>query len=92
MVTSSDILVRVDSHVSAPLGEEVAMLDIDSGAYYLLDDIAAFIWARLAEPTSVTALVSALQEHYDVTAEQCNADVLRFLGHLHDKGLVRHGG
>jgi hypothetical protein len=90
VITPSDVLVRADRHVSAPLGEEVAMLDVDSGRYYLLDDIATFIWARLTDPTQVTSLMDALQERYDVTAEQCDADVLPFLGHLHDKGLVRH--
>ena len=66
------------------------MLDIDSGRYYLLDDIASFIWTRLADPRSVGALVSDLQERYEVTPEQLESDVLPFLAHLHDKGLVRH--
>jgi hypothetical protein len=90
VITSSDVLVRADRHVSAPIGEQVAMLDVDSGRYYLLDDIATFIWGRLTDPTQVKSLLSALQERYDVSPEQCDADVLRFLSDLHDKGLVRH--
>lgn len=68
------------------------MMDLGSGSYYLLDDIATFIWARLSHPTEVLSLVEALQERYDVAAEKCAADVLRFLAHLHDKGLVRQVG
>lgn len=68
------------------------MMDLGSGSYYLLDDIASFIWTRLSTPTDVLSLLDALQERYDVAAEQCAADVLRFLGHLHDKGLVRQVG
>jgi hypothetical protein len=90
VITPSDVLVRADHHVSAPLGEQVAMLDVDSGRYYLLDDIATFIWERLTAPTQVRALLDALQERYDVAPEQCDADALRFLAHLHEKGLVQH--
>lgn len=68
------------------------MMDVGSGSYYLLDEIATFIWARLSDPTEVLSLVDALQGRYDVAAEECAADVLRFLGHLHDKGLVRQVG
>lgn len=90
VITTSDVLVRTDDHVSAPFGEQVAMMDVGSGAYYLLDDIGTFIWARLSDPTPVRSLLDALQERYDVAAEECAADVLRFLGQLHEKGMVRH--
>lgn len=66
------------------------MLDIESGAYYLMDDIASYIWARLGDPILVKSLIDGLQERYDVTADECAREVLQFLGQLHDKGLVRH--
>jgi len=90
VITASDVLVRTGDHVSAPLGEQVAMMDVGSGAYCLLDDIGTFIWARLSDPTPVQSLLDALQERYDVAAEECAADVLRFLGQLHERGIVRH--
>ena len=88
-MTRSDVLVRTDRHVAAPLGETLAMMDIDAGTYYLLDDVAATVWSRLEQPTRVTDLVAELRESYDVEAEQCEADLLPFLSRLHEKGLVR---
>jgi hypothetical protein len=65
------------------------MMDIDAGKYYLLDDVAAFVWTRLAAPTSVEALVAELCSRYDVSSSRCEADVLPFLTELHQKGLVQ---
>jgi hypothetical protein len=88
-ITSSDVVVRTERHVSAPLGDVLTMMDIDAGMYYLLDDVAATVWAQLAQPTAVQDLVVALQRRYDVSADQCQSDVIPFLTQLHEKGLVR---
>ena len=80
--------MRNDEHVSASLGEALAMMDIDAGTYYVLDDVAATVWSRLAEPTTVADLLAALQSSYDVEAERCEADVLPFLSQLRERGLV----
>lgn len=88
-LATSDVLVRADHHVSAPLGEALAMMDVDAGRYYLLDDVAAAVWARLARPTPVAELLAELQRTYDVEPARCEADVLPFLRRLHEKGLVR---
>ena len=67
------------------------MMDIDRGKYYLLDDIASFVWTRLASPTSVGDLVAELCSRYDVAPSRCEADILPFLAELHEKGLVQQG-
>jgi hypothetical protein len=82
-------LQRSEELVSAPLGRELAMLNIDSGKYYVLDDVAAFVWERLAAPSTAAQLCAALQSRFEVTPAQCEADLLPFLQALHDKGLVR---
>ena len=91
MLERSAILRRTDDHVSAPLEEWLVMMDIDAGKYYLLDDIASFVWTRLAAPTSVGELVDELCSRYDVAPARCEADILPFLTELHEKGLVQQG-
>ena len=88
MIDRSAVLRRTEEHVSAPLEESLVMMDIDAGKYYLLDDIASFVWTRLAEPTSVADLVDELCSRYDVAPGHCEADILPFLSELHEKGLV----
>ena len=89
MLERTAVLRRTDDHVSAPLEESLVMMDIDAGKYYLLDDIASFVWTRLAEPTSVADLVDELCSRYDVSSSRCEADVLPFLTELQQKGLVQ---
>jgi hypothetical protein len=65
---------------------------MDTGKYFVLQEVAAFIWERLAEPATAAELCEALRQHYEVTPERCQADVLPFLQNAHDKGLLRHAG
>ena len=64
------------------------MMDIEAGRYYVLDPIASAVWSCLESPTRVADVVSELQTRYDVTAEQCEADVIALLEQMHDKRLV----
>ncbi len=89
MIGLDTLLIRSDAVVSAPMGEDVAMMDMDSGKYFVLADVAASIWERLSEPVRPAVLCEALTEVYDVPMEQCRADVLAFLENAHAKGLVR---
>jgi hypothetical protein len=89
MITPDTLLERNPDMVTAPLGNELAMMDVDTGTYFVLDDIAAFIWERLSEKTTLRALLDALQQQYDVAPERCESDVLPFLLKLHAKQLVR---
>lgn len=89
MLEPTAVLRRSNDHVSAPLDEWLVMMDIDAGKYYLLDDVAAYLWTRLEEPTPVSELVSGLCAQYAVAPDRCEADILPFLTQLHEKGLVQ---
>ncbi len=91
-LTLDSVIVRVDDVSSAEVDGELLMMRLESDAYFGLDDIGARIWALLAQPVSIGALVAALVREYDVTPEQCQRDVLRFLADLADKGLVHEPG
>jgi hypothetical protein len=89
MISPDTVLVRNETLVSAPMGSDVAMMDMDSGKYFVLHEVAAFVWERLAEPSTAAELCEALVGRYDVTVERCRAEVLPFLQNAHDKGLLR---
>lgn len=91
MITRSAVVTRRDDLVTAPVGEDLVMMDIDSGTFFTLDDIGTFVWSRLAGPTSVADLLDEIQHNYDVTPEQCEGDVLALLQQMHDRGLIDVG-
>ncbi len=88
-IARSAVLTQSSDVVAAPLGDETAMMDVDTGTYFVLDDVASVVWGELATPVAVEALLARLQEHYSVSAGACAEDVLPFLATLVDKGLVR---
>jgi hypothetical protein len=91
-LTVDTVIVRVDDVTSAEVDGELLMMRLESDAYFGLDDIGARVWALLAQPTRIGAVVAALVREYDVTPEQCQRDVLRFVGDLAEKGLVHEPG
>ncbi len=92
-VNSRTRLVVSDNQVSAsvaPSGEgEVVILGLKDGLYFELNDVGARIWHLIQSPTSVAELVAALLEEYDVTREQCEADVCSIAAELIDRDLAR---
>jgi hypothetical protein len=64
------------------------MMSVEHGSYYSLDSIATEIWRMLEGPVRVRELTERLRQRYDVPAEQCQADVLAFLGEMRENGMI----
>ncbi len=84
----NSVVSRAEGFSTAAVHDELMMLNVEQGAYYSLDPIAAEIWKILEQPMRVDALTEQLQKRYDVSAEQCQADVLEFLGKLNENGMI----
>lgn len=89
MITPATRVVRDSSLISASLGQEIAMLHVDSGRYFFLNDVGAAVWEHLESPTTAAALCSTLIAQYEVPPSQCEADVLSLLNTLLEKQLIR---
>jgi hypothetical protein len=86
-----DSVVRtVDSQVSSRLGDEVAILELDQGVYFGLNNTGAFLWNLMQEPVRVNEMHAALVEEFEVDADTAETDLLRVLGELRDAGLIEH--
>ena len=82
-------VVASDEQVSTALGDETVLLGMGDGVYYGLDAVGTRLWALLATPRRVSQLVGTITEEFDVTAEQCERDVLALLDELAKRRLVR---
>jgi len=81
-------VIRSNDPIAEPVDDELVMADIDRGKYYGLNDIATAIWQNLENKITVEDLCRRLCESYEVTPEQCSAEVLAFLKELETKNLV----
>ncbi len=89
MIDQDSIIVRTGDLVTAPMGDDLAMMDMISGTYFVLDKVAAVIWESIERPVAVRALCVQLRERFDVPEGRCEADVIPFLEKLALKNLVR---
>ena len=81
--------VTVPDHVIVrQLGDESVMLDMASGYYFGLDPVGARIWQLLSATSSLAEIVERLAQEYDVTPEQANSDLVRFVEELKANGLL----
>ena len=73
------------------LDDEVIAINLETGAYYALDGVAADCWVLSAAGGDVDELVVAITERYEVGESQARADITSFLEHLLTEGLVVTG-
>jgi hypothetical protein len=84
----TSLVRRSANQIGCDIGDEVVVLDLNSGIYYGLDDLGARIWSLIEQPASLAALREAITAEYEVDAETCERDILAFLDKMQVAGLV----
>ncbi len=75
--------------VQSKIGEEVVMLDMDSGFYFGLNSVASVIWGILANAIGFEALIDQLMTQFDVERSLCETDTKELLDQLLEKNIIR---
>jgi hypothetical protein len=86
---NTDVLVQCDGNIVSDMDGEKVMLSVRNGKYYNLGEIGGKIWDSIGTPASVQQVVDGLLPEYDVEPDICEEQVITFLQHLLDEGLVR---
>jgi hypothetical protein len=71
-------------------GERAVLLDLETGAYFGINRIGSRIWALLDENVTMDRLLADLATELEDAPENLEADVERFLGALHERGLISY--
>jgi len=87
-LTLDPVVTVASGLMSSEVDGELVMMDVERGAYYGLDPIAARIWAGIAEPVRLGDLCALLVAEYDIDKDTCEAEVLAFMTDLHSSGLI----
>jgi hypothetical protein len=88
-ITLETKLSRNGEILHAPVGaEEAVMMSIQAGRYYGLNAVASRIWDLLETPQTVAQLCGGIRQEFEVDAQTCETDVLKFARHLVDNGIV----
>lgn len=81
-----------DKEINVPYTEmdgEIAFLNIDTGNYYTVNKTGSEIWKQIDGIRSIDEIVTELMDTYDVTYEECHAQVTRYITMLHEGGLIK---
>ena len=86
---TSIALIRIGPHVRSLSDQDGAvLLDLQKGKYYSVNRIGARICSALSESVTRAQIVQKLREEFPISSEQLDKDVLTFLLHLQQKGLI----
>lgn len=88
IIDDQTLITRSPSLVAAPVRDETVMMDIPSGRYYGLDDIASDIWRRLEKPCRFGNLIRALAADYDADEAAIARDVAKMLSLMAENKVV----
>ena len=82
------IVVQVNGNIVSDMDGEKVMLSIKNGKYYNLGEVGGFIWECIQQPKSIGNVIEEVQASYNVTAEQCKAEIIPFLEMLKEESLI----
>ena len=89
MLTLNSIIQRNSEVLVAEAAQDLIMVNIASGYYYGLSDVARKIWEAIERPKRVSNLIDDLTANYNVSSSLCEEQTLAFLNALLDEGLLQ---
>ena len=75
--------------IQSRVGDEVVMLDVESGYYFGLNSVASVIWEMMKEKIELNTLVENLMKEFDVDKATCELDTLELLEEMKGKKIIR---
>ena len=75
----------VDEYILVPIHRDVA----DMECLYTLNEVGAFIWDCLSEPTKPVEIAEVISDSYEVESEEAMQDVEDFIDQMIGIGAVK---
>lgn len=83
------LVTRTAELIETEIDGDMVALDVERGTCFGFNATASRVWALLAQPMPVSALVTQLGEEFAVDPAECETDVAMLLETLQGQGLVR---
>ena len=88
MININNVVSRRNDIDTTDLNGEIVMMDLEKGRYFSLNGVGSRIWEIIEEPIGINKIVDSLLEEYDVSRNECEENVLEFLGKLDDANII----
>ena len=89
-ISLSSIVVRNETNfIANPIGDEIIILNIETGNYLGLNSVGSAIWDYLITPHSVAEIIDILMAEFDIDKETCLNQTLQYLEQIYTLGLLQ---
>jgi hypothetical protein len=83
MIDPQSLIARSPQLLSTALGNgDLALLSLSNEKYFSANPLGRRIWELLESPRTAAQLQTLIVTEYDVSAEQCKADLDQFLDQM----------
>ena len=82
-------ICKSEELIEAPLDESIALMSIENGKYYGLENVAKDIWNSIESPKTINQIVENLLSKYEVDREVCEKETLLFLEKIGAKSMIK---
>lgn len=82
------MIERKGDWLSARVGDEIMMMSPEHGKYIGVNEVGARIWELIETPSDAVTVYAELQREFDVSPEDCKAEVDSFLAEMEKHGAV----
>ena len=75
--------------IQSKIGEDVVMLDMESGFYFGLNSVASVIWKMMEQEISFDLMIERLMGTFNVERSLCESDTKELIDQLLEKKIIR---
>ncbi|MCD0486920.1 PqqD family peptide modification chaperone [Pedobacter sp. MC2016-14] len=87
-IEKTSIIQRGEDYIFNIVDGELVMMNINTGLYLSINETGKAIWEILTKPASVNLIINEIGKIYNVSPEQCEADVISFIADLTNRKVI----
>ncbi len=87
-LNSETLVARNRGIVANMVGDEVVMMDMESGKYFGVNKTGSYIWQLLEQPTTLGELCDRLVADFGISKEQCTIEFKPFIEQMHKEKII----
>ena len=89
MEISNDTKFKTTENIAwRNVNDEIVILNLKSGEYFTLNDVAQCIWKAITDEKSVEEIKVKIIDEYDVSTERADRDFEEFITGMIEQGLL----
>jgi hypothetical protein len=79
---------QAENSVCCEIEDRTVLLNVAAGKYHGFNEVATRIWQLISAPRTVNSICDELMSEFDISQEQCEAEVVEFLQKLKAAELI----